>query len=140
MSSSTGPVCARLAACGAIVVVVGCGGAARGAIPAASAERLATQSERVAGALERDDPCAADRLADELLAAAESTALPPDYRDPLLTAARSLAARIDCPPRASGPPVEEEKPDDKHDEDENGNGQGNGKGKGSKGNSKGDDG
>lgn len=129
MWSSVLLVCARLAICGALVVAAGCGGASREAIPAPSAEALAAQSDRVAEALERGDRCEADRLAGELLAAAESTALPPDYRDPLLTAARSLAARIDCPPPAAVPPVEEEK----HENDEDGDG----KGKGHRGRGKG---
>ena len=124
-------VCARLAICGALIVSAGCGGALREAIPAPSAEALAAQSDRVAGALERGDRCEADRLADELLAAAESTALPADYRDPLLTAARALAARIDCPPP---PPVE--KAEHGEDEEEGGHGHG----KGNKGDGKGKDG
>jgi hypothetical protein len=120
---------ACLAACiTAAVVAAGCGGSEREAIPRPTAEALAAQSDEVAEALARGDRCGADRLADELLGDAESATLPVDYRAPLLSAARSLAARLDCP----SPPQPAEE-----DEGGRGNGKGEddgkGKGKGKRG-------
>lgn len=111
---------ASAAACTAAVLTAGCGGSEREAIPRFTAEALAVQSDKVAEAVARGDRCGADRLADELLGSAESATLPADYRAPLLSAVRSLAARLDCPPP---PPVEE-------DEGERGNGKGEDSGKG----------
>jgi hypothetical protein len=118
----------------ALVLAAGCGGAERNAIPAHSADGLADRSERVAAALERGDRCEADRLADALLRASARARLPQDYRSPFLAAARSLAARIECPPPP--PPVqaeEAEEDDDEHDKDDEDDEDGKNEGKGKEG-------
>jgi hypothetical protein len=78
-------------------------------------------SDRVAEALAAGDRCRADQLADQLVADAQAAAVPAAYRARLLSAARSLAATIECPPPPPPPPPVEE-------DDDGGNGKGKGKG------------
>jgi hypothetical protein len=122
---------ASMSVCSALVLAAGCGGAERNAIPAPTAAGLADRSERVAAALERGDRCEADRLADALLRASARARLPQGYRSPLLAAARSLAARIDCPPPPA--PVEAEEEEEEEDEDDDDDEDDKHKGKGKKG-------
>jgi hypothetical protein len=124
---------ASLWASSALALAAGCGGAERSAIPAATAGSLARQSDGVAAALERGDRCTADRLADALLRASSAAPMPSDYRSPLVDAARSLAARISCPPPAERPAARGQ-PDerDDHGNDEN-HGKHRGQGKGRRG-------
>ena len=120
---------AWLSACSAAALLAaGCGAAEPEAIPPPTAESLAAQSDAVADALASGDPCRADRLADELVAEAESAPMPAAYRPEVLEASRSLAASVECPPPPPPPPAEED--DDDGSGNGNGNGNGNGKGKG----------
>ena len=95
-------------------MLAGCGGGGSVAIPPDTAEELAQRSERVAEALERGDPCEADRLADQLVQASEGAEVPAPHRRQLLASARSLAERIECPP----PPAPVEERDDEEDDDD----------------------
>jgi hypothetical protein len=116
-------------------VLAGCGGGERAIIPPETAEALAQRSEQVAEALERGDPCEADRLADELVQAGETADVPASHREELLASARSLADRIECPPPPPLPTVEEpdrDNDEDDEDEDDDDDGKGKGKGKGKK--------
>jgi hypothetical protein len=83
------------------------------ALPAATAERLAAQSERIADQLESGDVCGAAHSADELDFDAAEANVPVALRAELEAATEQLVNSVNCPP-----PPEPEKKQKKGDNDE----------------------
>jgi hypothetical protein len=78
---------------------------------AATAERLAQRSERIAEELDSGDTCAAAHSADELDAAVADAEIPAELRPGLEAASEGLVNSVNCPP----PPEPEEKEKEKKD-------------------------
>jgi hypothetical protein len=83
-------------------------------LPAATADRLAVQSEQIADRLDAGDVCGAAHSADELDGAVAEAEVPAEIRAELEAATEQLVNSVNCPP-----PPEPKK--EKKDEDE-GNG------------------
>jgi hypothetical protein len=81
-------------------------------VSAATADRLARLSERVASDLDAGDTCDAAHAADDLKAAVEESDLPATMRPAVDEVAGTLVDEVNCPPPP--PPPEPEKK--KHDE------------------------
>jgi hypothetical protein len=118
-------------------IVAGCGSDAERPAPPAPklpfeiARRLATDSDRVAAALDAADPCgaldAAQGLQRDAVEAINAGRVPAPFREELLSAVNDLVNRIECVPE--------------EDDDERGRGKGKGKGKGKdKGKDRGEEG
>jgi hypothetical protein len=98
----------------AAAAVTGCGSESRSPpkprLPAAVAEQLARQSDRVAAALAAGDACKARdearRLQQQTLAAINARRIPGPFQEQLGTTVNALADRIACTP--SVPAVDEE--------------------------------
>lgn len=111
-----------------VLLAAGCGGGERSAPPPkidpAVADRLATQSDAIADALDADEVCTAAIRADELqratVDAINAGAVPPVFQEDLQARVNELVNEVNCPP----PPKEEE--EEEPEEDKN-------KGKGKKG-------
>ena len=66
-------------------------------LPAATADRLAGKSERIADQLDSGDMCGAARSADELDAAVAEAEVPAEIRSELEAAAEQLVNSVNCP-------------------------------------------
>jgi hypothetical protein len=86
---------------------------------AATAERLAQRSERIADELDSGDTCAAAHSADELDAAVADAEIPAELRPELEAVSEELVNSVNCPP----PPEPKEKEKKEKKEDEHGPGE-----------------
>jgi hypothetical protein len=91
----------------------------RPAVSAATADRLAKLSDRIASDLDGGDICHAAHAADDLRSAVEESDLPATLRPGVDAAAGQLVDQVNCPPPPPPPtpPQEEKKPK----KDEHGN-------------------
>lgn len=96
----------------------------RPAVSAATADRLAKLSDRIASDLDAGDICHAAHAADDLRSAVEASDLPATLRPGVDAAAARLVDQVNCPPPPPPPapepepaPPEEKKPE----KDEHGN-------------------
>ena len=91
----------------------------RPAVSAATADRLAKLSDRIASDLDAGDICHAAHAADDLRSAVEESDLPATLRPGVDAAAGQLVDQVNCPPPPPPPtpPQEEKKPK----KDEHGN-------------------
>jgi hypothetical protein len=89
---------------------------------AATAERLAQRSERIADELDSGDTCAAAHSADELDAAVADAEIPAELRPELEAASEGLVNSVNCPPPPE-PKEKDEKDKEKKEEDEHGPGE-----------------
>jgi hypothetical protein len=87
------------------------------AVPAATANRLASLSDEVASDLENGETCTAAGDADELLAAVQDAQLPPSLSSGVESAAQSLVNEVNCPPPPP-PEPEPKKHKEEHKKDE----------------------
>jgi hypothetical protein len=94
-------------------------------VSAATADRLAKLSDRIASDLDAGDTCHAAHAADDLSAAVREADLPASLRPGIETVATDLVNQVNCPPPPP-PPEPEKKP--KKPKDEHGNGNGHGQG------------
>lgn len=84
-------------------------------VSAATADRLAKLSDRIASDLDAGDTCHAAHAADDLRAAVEDSDLPATLRPGVDAAAGRLVDQVNCPPPpAPPPPKEKKKPDKEH--------------------------
>jgi hypothetical protein len=79
------------------------------ALPSATANRLAVQSERIADQLDAGDTCAAAHSADELDGAVAEAEVPAEIRSELEAAAEQLVNSVNCPPPPEPEPKEKKK-------------------------------
>jgi hypothetical protein len=87
--------------------------AQRPALSAATADRLAELSDRVASDLDAGDTCHAAHAADDLSSAVEEADLPDQLRPDVAEVAGQLVDEVNCPPPPE--PVEKEKkPKEEH--------------------------
>jgi len=89
---------------------------------AATAERLAQRSERIADELDSGDTCAAANSADELDAAVAEAEIPAELRPELEAASEELVNSVNCPPPPE-PEDKEKEEKDKEKEEEDGPGE-----------------
>jgi hypothetical protein len=93
----------------------------RPAVSAATADRLAKLSDRIASDLDAGDTCHAAHAADDLRSAVEESDLPAALRPGVDAAAGRLVDQVNCPPPPpppAPPPQEEKKPKkDEHGKD-----------------------
>jgi hypothetical protein len=83
----------------------------RPAVSAATADRLAKLSDRIASDLDGGDICHAAHAADELRSAVEESDLPATLRPGVDAAAGRLVDQVNCPPPPPPPaPPQEKKP------------------------------
>jgi hypothetical protein len=96
---------------------------ARPAVSAATADRLAKLSDRIASDLDAGDTCHAAHAADDLRSAVEESDLPAALRPGVDAAAGRLVDQVNCPPPSPPPaPPQEEKPKkDEHGNQDHGN-------------------
>jgi hypothetical protein len=98
----------------------------RPAVSAATADRLAKLSDRIASDLDGGDICHAAHAADDLRSAVEESDLPATLRPGVDAAAGRLVDQVNCPPPPpppAPPPQEEKKPKkDEHGNQDHGNG------------------
>jgi hypothetical protein len=87
---------------------------------AATAERLAQRSERIADEIDSGDTCAAAHSADELDAAVAEAEIPAELRPELEAASEELVNSVNCPPP---PEPKEKKEKEKKEEDDHGPGE-----------------
>jgi hypothetical protein len=85
-------------------------------LPAATAERLARQSKRIADQLDAGDTCTAAHSADDLAAAVDDADVPAELRSELEAATESLVNSVNCPPPPE-PPEDEKKKEEKKKEE-----------------------
>jgi hypothetical protein len=78
----------------------------RPAVSAATADRLAKLSDRIASDLDGGDICHAAHAADDLRSAVEESDLPATLRPGVDAAAGRLVDQVNCPPPAPAPPQE----------------------------------
>ena len=95
----------------------------RPAVSAATADRLAKLSDRIASDLDGGDICHAAHAADDLRSAVEASDLPATLRPGVDAAAGRLVDQVNCPPPPPPPapavaPPEEKKPEEKKPETE----------------------
>ncbi|HEY3192224.1 MAG TPA: hypothetical protein VGJ61_05515 [Solirubrobacterales bacterium] len=112
------PAALGLAACGS-------GGTetttVRPALSVATADRLATLSDRIATDLDAGDTCHAAHAADDLSSAIQEADLPATLRPGVEATAGRLVDQVNCPPPPPPPPEEKKKPkEDKQDEHKGG--------------------
>jgi hypothetical protein len=88
--------------------------AQRPPVSAATADRLAKLSDRIASDLDAGDTCHAAHAADDLRAAVEDSDLPNTLRPDVDATAGRLVDQVNCPPPPAPPEPEEKK---KHEED-----------------------
>jgi hypothetical protein len=93
------------------------------AVSAATADRLAKLSDRIATDLDAGDTCTAAHAADDLRAAVQESDLPDTLRPAVDATAGRLVDQVNCPPPP--PPPEPEKPEKKKKTDEGKGNQGN---------------
>jgi hypothetical protein len=96
----------------------------RPAVSAATADRLAKLSDRIASDLDGGDICHAAHAADDLRSAVEESDLPATLRPGVDAAAGRLVDQVNCPPPAPAPaPPQEKKPkkQEKKPKEEHGN-------------------
>jgi hypothetical protein len=86
-------------------------------LPAATANRLAVQSEQIADQIDSGDVCGAAHSADELDGAVADANVPGELRTELEAATEQLVNSVNCPPP---PEPEKEKKKDKGEGDEGG--------------------
>lgn len=84
------------------------------ALPAATADRLAGRSERIADQLDSGDICGAAHSADELDGAVAEAEVPAEIRSELEAATEQLVNSVNCPP----PPEPKKKEKDKGKQEE----------------------
>jgi hypothetical protein len=96
------------------------------AVSAATADRLAKLSNRVAENLDAGLTCDAAHAADDLSAAVEESDLPANLRPGVETVATDLVNQVNCPPPP--PPPEPEKKPKEEEGDQRGNGDDRGNG------------
>jgi hypothetical protein len=89
--------------------------AQRPPVSAATADRLAKLSDRIASDLDSGDTCHAAHAADDLRAAVEESDLPANLRPGVDEVATSLVDQVNCPPPPP-PPEEKKKPDENKDQ------------------------
>jgi hypothetical protein len=98
----------------------------RPVVSAATADRLAKLSDRIASDLEAGNTCHAAHAADDLRSAVEESDLPAALRPGVDAAAGRLVDQVNCPPPPpppAPPPKEEKKPKkDEHGNQDHGNG------------------
>jgi hypothetical protein len=99
-------------------------------LPAATADRLAVQSEQIAEQLDAGDVCGAAHSADELDGAVVGAEVPTELRAELEAATEQLVNSVNCPPPPE--PKKEKKDKGKGDEGEEGKDQGQNGGSGPK--------
>jgi hypothetical protein len=87
----------------------------RPALSSATANRLATLSDRIASDLDAGDTCHAAHAADDLNAAVQQADLPDTLRSGVDGVAGRLVDEVNCPPPPA-PPPEEKKPKEKKEE------------------------
>jgi hypothetical protein len=100
--------------CTVVLVVAGCGGSRQAApkLPHDLGATLASQTDRIASAAERGDPCTALSLArglqSSVIQAINAGRVPGDLQEPLQTAANGLVDQLRCvqpaPPPRPPPP------------------------------------
>jgi hypothetical protein len=99
----------------------------RPAVSAATADRLAKLSDRIASDLDAGDTCHAAHAADDLRSAVDESDLPAALRPGVDGAAGRLVDQVNCPPPPpppAPPPQEEKKPKkDEHGNQDHGNGE-----------------
>jgi hypothetical protein len=83
------------------------------AVSAATADRLAKLSNRIADELDVGDSCNAAHAADDLSAAVEESDLPASLRPGVETVATDLVNQVNCPPPPPPPEPEPEPEEDK---------------------------
>jgi hypothetical protein len=83
-------------------------------LPAATADRLAVQSEQIADRLDAGDVCGAAHSADELDGAVAGAEVPAEIRAELEAATEQLVNSVNCPP----PPEPKKEKKDKGDGDQ----------------------
>lgn len=93
--------------------------ATRPAVSAATADRLAKLSDRVATDLDAGDTCHAAHAADDLRTAVEGSDLPASLRPAVDEVAGNLVDEVNCPPPPPPPPEQ------KHEGDQGDQNQGN---------------
>ena len=96
-------------------------------LSAATANRLAGQSERIADQLDSGDICGAAHSADELDGAIAEAGVPAEIRSELEVAAEQLVNSVNCPPPPE-PEPKKEKPKKNGEEGEDQGDQGSGEG------------
>ena len=84
------------------------------ALPAATADRLAGRSERIADQLDSGDICGAAQAADDLDGAVAEADLPAELRSELEAATEQLVNSVNCPP----PPEPKKEEQDKGKQEE----------------------
>lgn len=82
----------------------------RPAVPAATANRLAKLSDRIASDLTAGDTCQAAHAADALRSAVERSDLPDTLRPDVGAAAATLVDEVNCPPPPPPPSPEQPQP------------------------------
>jgi hypothetical protein len=96
--------------------------ATRPAVSAATADRLAKLSDRIASNLDDGLTCDAAYAADQLKDAVNHAELTATLRPGLEEVATDLVNQVNCPPPPPPPEPEKKPKKDKHEEDEHGNG------------------
>ncbi|MGE5856856.1 MAG: hypothetical protein ACM31K_00045 [Solirubrobacterales bacterium] len=100
----------------ASVTLVACGSGESGpvtqrpAVSAATADRLAKLSDRIASDLTAGDTCQAAHAADNLRSAVERSDLPDRLRPDVDAAAATLVDEVNCPPPPPPPPPQGHQP------------------------------
>jgi hypothetical protein len=90
------------------------------AVSAATADRLAKLSDRIATDLGAGDTCHAAHAADDLRAAVEASDLPATLRPGVDAAAGRLVDQVNCPPPPAPPPPKEKPKKQEHQGDHSG--------------------
>jgi hypothetical protein len=91
---------------------------ARPAVSAATVNRLATLSDRIASDLDAGDTCHAAHAADDLSSAVQESDLPAALRSGVDAAAGRLVDQVNCPPPPPPPPEEKKKEEKKDHKDD----------------------
>ena len=95
--------------------------AQRPAVSAATADRLAKLSDRIATELDAGDTCHAAHTADDLRTAVEASDLPATLLSGVDAAAGRLVDQVNCPPPPPAPEPEKKKPEgDQHGDEHHG--------------------
>jgi hypothetical protein len=109
----------------ASLALVACGSSGDGseappkpAIPTATANRLASLSDRVASDLDDGELCTAAGEADDLLDAVQEANLPPSFSSGVEASAQSLVNEVNCPPPPKPEPKKHKKDEKKKEHDE----------------------
>jgi hypothetical protein len=106
--------------CAAAIVVAGCGSSQQPApkLPHDLGASLAAQTDQIAAAADRGDPCTALSLArglqSSVIAAINAHRVPGDLQEPLQTAANGLVHQLHCVQPAPPPPPPPPPPEKHH--------------------------